>query len=126
MKLSRVLLSGIFIYGGLGAAQQPGGRVKLTQDFMSDLGVDLTEENAELMVRANGAVMVGAGATLALGILPRLSSLALIGSLIPTSVAGHAFWKAEGDAKVPQTIQFLKNLATVGGLVGVLEAGRKR
>lgn len=126
MKLSRVLLSGIFIYGGLGSVKEPGGRVKLTQDFMSDLGVDLSEENAELMVKVNGAVMVGAGATLGLGVFPRLSSLALIGALAPTTVAGHAFWKAEADAKVPQTVQFLKNLSTLGGLVGVLEAGRKR
>ena len=40
-----------------------------------------------LIVRANGAVQAGAGALLATGIQPRLSALAMAGSLVPTTIA---------------------------------------
>jgi P-loop Domain of unknown function (DUF2791)/DoxX len=44
----------------------------------------------ELIVRGNGAVQVVGGALLASGTLPRLAALTLAGSMIPTTVAGHA------------------------------------
>jgi uncharacterized membrane protein YphA (DoxX/SURF4 family) len=51
----------------------------------------------ELAVRGNAAVQV-LGALLALGRAPRLSVPALAGSLIPTTVAGHAHWTIEDPA----------------------------
>src|SRR6478752_4000347 len=80
--------------------------------------------SARAPVQFNGAVQVGAGITLALGILPRLSALLLAGSLVPTTLAGHRFWEEEEDAaRAQQTIQFLKNLGMLGGLLLVIEHG---
>ena len=79
------------------------------------------------MVRAHGAVEVVAGSTLALGIAPRLSALTLLGALVPTTVAGHPFWEEEEPStRGAQQVQFLKNLAIVGGLLlaAVDTAGR--
>jgi len=71
-----------------------------------------------LLVRANAGVMVGAGTLLALGRFPRLSALALAGSLIPTTLAGHLYWTIEDPAtRKIQRIQFHKNLAMLGGLL---------
>jgi uncharacterized membrane protein YphA (DoxX/SURF4 family) len=71
-----------------------------------------------------GVVQVVAGTALALGVLPRLSALALAGSLVPTTLAGHRFWEARDDAaRSQQTIQFLKNAAMMGGLLMILEHG---
>jgi putative oxidoreductase len=79
-----------------------------------------------LVVRANGAVQAGAGALLAVGILPRLSALALVGSLVPTTLGGHAFWTVEDPAsRKQQQVQFIKNLAMLGGLVYAVSAGRE-
>lgn len=59
-----------------------------------------------------------AGTLLALGWAPRLSALALAGSLIPTTLAGHAYWALEDPAtRKIQRIQFHKNLAMIGGLL---------
>jgi hypothetical protein len=70
------------------------------------------------LVRANGAVQVGAGVLLATGRLPRLASLALIGSIVPTTYAGHRFWEETDDAdRAQQRVHFLKNLGLLGGLV---------
>ncbi|MGO1909680.1 MAG: DoxX family protein, partial [Brevibacterium linens] len=87
-----------------------------TLDSIREYVPGLPDDN-ELLVRINGGVQILAGATLLLGIKPRLSALALAGSLIPTTLAGHSFWEMEGgDAKAHQT-QFSKNLAALGGLL---------
>ena len=79
-------------------------------------GLGLPADPARL-VRLNGAVQLGAGALLAIGRVPRLASVALAASLVPT-LAGHRFWE-ETDlaAKADQRMQFLKNLAMLGGLM---------
>jgi putative oxidoreductase len=75
-------------------------------------------------VKLNGAVQVVAGTTLALGILPRVSALALAASLVPTTLAGHRFWEEEDEAaRAQQSVQFLKNAAMMGGLLMILEHG---
>ena len=75
-------------------------------------------DDDEVLVRGNAAVMVAAGALLVLGKAPRLSALALAGSLVPTTLAGHSYWEHEDPAtRKIQRIQFHKNLAMIGGLL---------
>jgi putative oxidoreductase len=75
-------------------------------------------ENTAHAVQVNGAVQVGAATLLALGRLPRLAALALIASLIPTTIAGHRFWdEIDEEVRAQQLTQFLKNLGLLGGLV---------
>ena len=73
--------------------------------------------------------MVGAGALLALGRLPRLASTVLAATLVPTTVAAHSFWN-EQDPKVraQQKVQFFKNVSLLGGLLiaAVDTAGQAR
>jgi uncharacterized membrane protein YphA (DoxX/SURF4 family) len=65
-----------------------------------------------------GAIMIGAGSTLALGILPKTSARLLALTLIPSTIIGHPFWKSEKpEDRRPQIIQFLKNAGLFGGLL---------
>ena len=82
----------------------------------------------ELAVKANGAAMVVGGAMLGLGILPKLGAAILFASMIPTTLAGHAFWKEEDQAaRKQQQTQFAKNLGLLGGLLLVIaDGGLKR
>jgi putative oxidoreductase len=123
--VARPLLAGMFVYGGLDSIRNPAGKVpkaeKVGPDIANLVGVDA---DTEQLVQFNGAVQVAAGVTLALGIFPRLSALALAGSLIPTTLAGHRFWDEEDDAaRRAQTVQFLKNSAMFGGLLLLVEHG---
>jgi len=97
--VARPLLAGMFVYGGLDAFRNPAGKVpraeKVAPDIADAVGIDA---DTEQLVQFNGAVQVGAGVTLALGIFPRVSALLLAGSLIPTTLAGHRFWE-EDDPK---------------------------
>lgn len=91
--IARPLLAGIFINGGLGQIQKPGGRAIPVEKALDSVPMDIGENAAENLVKLNGVVMVGAGSALALGIFPKLASLALIGSLVPTTLVGHPFWQ---------------------------------
>jgi uncharacterized membrane protein YphA (DoxX/SURF4 family) len=74
-----------------------------------------------MFVRLNGAVQLVAGTMLAMNRWPRLAALALAGSLIPTTIAGHRFWsEADPNGRAAQRTQFLKNAAMLGGLLVVV------
>ena len=112
-SLSQLLLAGIFIAGGADAFAKPGGRGNL----VSAAGLP----NPRTAVELNGAAMVVGGTMLALDIAPRLAAAGLIGSLVPTTVVGHAFWKVEDQAvRKAQQTQFFKNLGLLGGLLLVV------
>jgi uncharacterized membrane protein YphA (DoxX/SURF4 family) len=110
--LSRPLMSGIFIVGGLAAVRQPGPRVEKA----AKLGLP----HPDLMVRASGAAMAVGGLSLLLGYRSRLAALGLLANLVPTTYAGHAFWEEDGPARAQQQLQFLKNLGLAGGLLALL------
>jgi uncharacterized membrane protein YphA (DoxX/SURF4 family) len=123
--VARPLLAGMFLYGGLDALRNPGGKVpkaeKVAPEVAALVGIDA---DTEQLVQCNGALQVAAGVTMAFGIFPRLSALALAGSLVPTTLAGHRFWDEEDDAtRRQQAVQFLKNAAMMGGLLLVVEHG---
>lgn len=108
--LARLLLASPFILLGFDAARQPGKRV----DMAAELGIP----SPRTAVRLNGWTMVGAGTALATGILPRLAALVLAGSLVPTTLAGHPYWReSDPQARAQGRIHFLKNLSMMGGLL---------
>ncbi|MCW2613730.1 MAG: hypothetical protein JWN08_724 [Frankiales bacterium] len=108
--LARPLLAGTYVLGGISTLRTPGPRVEKVR------AAGLTEPDK--LVRANATAMVVAGLALATGRLPRLSSLVLAGSMVPTTWVGHPFW-AETDraARSAQQVQFVKNLSLIGGLL---------
>ena len=71
-----------------------------------------------LRLAAAALVYALAGTALALGRVPRLAAAALVGSMIPTTLAGHSYWTHDDPAaRAQQRIQFHKNLAMIGGLL---------
>jgi uncharacterized membrane protein YphA (DoxX/SURF4 family) len=91
---------------------------------MDKLKITTTEQ----AVRVNAAVQVVAGVMLSLNKFPRISALALAGSIVPTTLAGHRFWE-ENDpaARAGSQIHFFKNASMLGGLLiaSVDTAGRE-
>ncbi len=126
---ARILTGSTYVLLGFDALRAPGARVELAAPVLAAVrkAVPLPADD-ELVVRGNAAAQVLAGALLALGRAPRLSALALAGSLIPTTLAGHAYWAVEDPAaRKMQRIQFHKNMAMIGGLLfTVLDQPEKR
>jgi uncharacterized membrane protein YphA (DoxX/SURF4 family) len=127
-RIARPLLAAQFIVGGLDAYRHPAARARTAAPLVAKLAPPLGLPNdPELVVRANGAVMAGAGTLLAVGRLPRLSALALLLSLIPTTAAGHSFWTIKDPKeRAQQRLQLQKNLSMLGGLLlAVVDTGGK-
>jgi len=120
--LGRVLTGSTYALLGFDALRAPGGRVDQAGPVLTAIRkVAPLPEDDEMLVRVNAGVMVVAGSLLALGQAPRLSALALAGSLVPTTLAGHSYWKVEDpEARKQQRIQFHKNLAMIGGLLFIV------
>lgn len=111
--LGRICLSGIFIIAGAEAFKAPGPRTGIVE------GAGIPEP--ETAVKINGATMVIGGILLALGIAPKVAAGALISTMIPTTLVGHAFWQEEDPkAQSMQRVQFLKNLGLIGGLLWII------
>ncbi|WP_460461530.1 DoxX family protein, partial [Angustibacter peucedani] len=118
-RIARPMLAAMFVEGGLDQLRHPAAKAKAAAPVVEKLAPVLgLPDDPELLVRANGAAMVGAGALLATGRLPRLSAAVLAASLVPTTVAGHRFWQADDPAqRTQQKLHFFKNVSMLGGLL---------
>lgn len=122
-RLARPLLAAQFVYGGVDQLRRPdlkaanGGPI-IPALAGTALGPVTLPTDPEALVRLNGGVMAGAGTLLAIGRLPRIASLALAASLVPTTLTGHRFWDAPDEKTRQQDIvQVLKNVGLLGGLL---------
>ena len=117
---ARPMLASIFVIQGFDTMLHPERVAPRAEPVVAPFaefvpGMPTTPEDA---VRLNGAVQFTAGSLLALGIVPRLSALAIAATLVPTTAAGHRFWEVEDEKeRAQQRIHFLKNLALFGGLL---------
>ncbi|MGW5737243.1 MULTISPECIES: DoxX family protein [Streptomyces] len=119
-KCARPLLASVFLSGGLSTLRDPKRVASAAEPVAVPLSSKIPRltEDPERLVRINGAVQVGAGVLLATGRVPRVAALALAGSLVPTTLAGHAWWKEEDpERRAAQRTQFIKNLSLFGGLL---------
>lgn len=117
-RIARPLLSSIFIFGGYNALRYASAHKDAAEPVIKRLAAPLgLPEDSELLVRVNGAAMVGGGVLVATGKAPRLGSLVLLGSIIPTTLT-HQWWdESDPQKKQGEQVQFFKNLSLLGGLL---------
>jgi putative oxidoreductase len=124
--VARPMMASMFVVGGVNALKDTDA-LAIKAKKVTDRVVPLLQRAAPttplptdpaMLVRINALTQIGAAAALATGRTPRLASAVLAASLVPTTVAGHAFWE-EGDpqAKKAQRVQFFKNVSMFGGLL---------
>ncbi|HTJ40022.1 MAG TPA: DoxX family protein [Dactylosporangium sp.] len=121
---ARSMLAAIFVIQGWAAFCDPAklaGRARAVTDRLEPTIKAVHPSlptDAETLVRVNGAAQMAGGVLLATGHATRPAALLLAGSLVPTTLAGHAFWDVEDpQQRAAQRIQFLKNLGLLGGLL---------
>jgi putative oxidoreductase len=84
--------------------------------LLAKTGLPLPTETRAL-VQLNGAVQI-AGGLMLMTPLRRIGAVALAGSLVPTTLAGHSFWRMQDPVeRAMQRTHFLKNIGLMGGLL---------
>ena len=124
--LARPLLASTFVLGAVNALKNAPALAEKAKPVTDRIVPAIEKAAPQLpiphdpatLVRVNAAVQLLAAASLARGNAPRLSSTVLIASLVPTTVAGHAFWEeTDPAAKKQQRMHFFKNVSIAGGLL---------
>lgn len=124
-RLARPMLSSIFVVGGFNTLRNPDHAAPAAAPVVDKLRSVLPQQAASLIpsdtttaVRVNAGAQVVSGVLLATGKFPRVASLVLAGSLLPTTLAGHPFWEEhDPQERSRQRIHFFKNLSLLGGLL---------
>jgi putative oxidoreductase len=118
LLIGRVLIGMIFLFSGLGKI----GGWQMVASMMAAKGVPLVSFTLALTI----LVEVGGGLSLLVGYKARAGAIILALFLIPTTLVMHAFWSAAGMEAQMQMVNFLKNLAIMGGLCALTVTGAGR
>jgi len=115
--IGRLLFGGFFLYNGI---EHLRNRRQMAP-YVESKGVP----NPELAVALSGVPLIIGGASLLLGIKPKLGAAAILGFLVGVSPIMHDFWHNEDpNERQNNMINFMKNAALAGGafaLMGVDE-----
>jgi putative oxidoreductase len=116
--IGRLLMSVIFLLSGMMKLMN----LDQTVGYMASKGIPSARE---LAVVAGIAEVCGA-VSLMFGFLARIGALGLFLYLIPTTWIFHSFWTYEGAEQQMQMVNFLKNIALMGGLLTLVAYGAGR
>lgn len=107
--LGRLLMSVIFIVSGITKIMNFSGMVAYSEAH--HLPAPQVMLVLALIVELVGGLMI------LFGFQARIAALVLFLFLIPTTLLFHNFWAYEGAMREMQLINFMKNLAIMGGLL---------
>ena len=116
--VGRILLAVIFLLSGIGKITGYAA----TAGYMASKGLPMVGILLPLTI----LVEVGGALLLILGWKARWGAVVLFLFLIPTTLIFHAFWGLDAQAAQMQQINFLKNLAIMGGMLMLFAYGPGR
>lgn len=111
--LGRLVFGGYFLYNGIHHFQER----KMMAQYAGSKNIAMPD----LAVTVSGAALTIGGASILLGVKPKLGAAAIIGFLAAVSPAMHDFWNREDPEKrSAEMINFTKNLALLGGALALM------
>ncbi|HLY91950.1 MAG TPA: DoxX family protein [Candidatus Angelobacter sp.] len=109
LLLGRLLLSVIFIASGLGKLTHFGPTVQ----GMAEMKIPLPAVALVISL----FIEIGGGLMVLTGIGARYAALVMFLWLIPVTLVYHHFWGIPAEQQMAQQVNFLKNVAIMGGLL---------
>jgi putative oxidoreductase len=111
--IGRFVFGGYFLWSGIHHFAQK----KSMAQYANSKNVPMPE----VAVQMTGAALILGGASILLGVKPKLGAAAVAGFLAGVSPVMHDFWKQENQEKQQQEmIQFTKNMALLGGALALM------
>lgn len=114
----RILLAVIFVISGYGKIGGFAG----TAAYMASKGLPM----ASVLLVPTILIELGGSLMLIVGYRARLAAIALFLFLIPVTLVFHNFWAAAPADVQMQSINFMKNLGIMGGMLMVAAFGPGR
>ena len=111
--LGRLIFGGFFLYSGLHHFQEK----KVLAQYAAAKNVPLPD----IAVTASGAMLMLGGASILLGVKPKIGALAIAGFLAGVSPMIHGFWRTEdSQQRQNEMAHFMKNIAMLGGVMALM------
>jgi len=111
--IGRLVFGGFFLYNGINHLKQ---RKQLGQ-YAESKNVPM----AEAVVATTGVVLIAGGASILLGIKPKLGTAAIAAFLAGVSPVMHNFWSIqEPNQRMNEMINFSKNMALLGSALALM------
>jgi putative oxidoreductase len=111
--LGRVLFGGYFIASGVNHFRHTGE--------LAQYAAAKRVPKADLAVQLTGAALIAGGASILLGVKPRLGTAAIVGFLAGVTPVMHDFWKEENpELRMNSMVNFTKNIALIGGAMSLM------
>lgn len=113
--IGRMIFGGFFLYNGINHFQQHPG--------LAQYAGAKNVPNPEIAVSASGALLAAAGASLVLGLKPKLGAAGIVAFLATVSPVMHDFWSHEDpQQRTGDMIHFGKNMALLGAALALMGA----
>ena len=125
----RAMLASYFLASGIKAIRDPESFVPaaepltdrvvpLVKEYSPEQVAGFVPENTVTLVRVFGVAQVAGGVALATGKGRRLGALLLAGTLVPSTIANHPFWRVQDpEERARDRSHFLKNVSLLGGVL---------
>ena len=111
--LGRVLFGGFFLYNGINHFKNRKSMAQYTASKQVPL--------PEAAVISSGALLTVGGASVMLGVMPKLGTGAIIAFLAAVSPIMHDFWRAEDEGQgTNDMIHFSKNMDLLGAALALM------
>ena len=111
--IGRLLFAGFFINSGINHLQKR----REIAEYARAKGVP----KPELAVTLSAIPLLVGGASVMLGVKPKLGAMALLGFLAGVSPVMHDFWRNQDpDERNTNMIMFMKNMALAGGALALM------
>ena len=104
--IGRILFSALFITSAFGHLTQTSGMAA----YAKSKGVPMAWAGTFV----SGILLLLGGLSVLLGVWADLGALLLVVFLVPTAVLMHGFWRASGEARMMEQIQFSKDISLAG------------
>lgn len=118
LLLARVMLGAIFVQSGFGKLTGLAGFTTM----LEGMGVPM----APVAAVAGACVEFFGGLAIVLGAWTWLAAILVAGFTVVATALAHRFWDVPVEQRMMQNIQFMKNLAIIGGLLALVAAGPGR
>jgi len=111
--LGRLLFGGYFIASGINHFRHTGE--------LAQYAAAKEVPKPDLAVQLTGAVLIAGGASILLGVKPKVGTAAIVGFLAGVTPVMHDFWKEENpERRMNDMVNFTKNIALMGGAMSLM------